>query len=223
MRSEGESQRTVLLYGDSNTWGFIPAGNKARYAPAVRWPGVLARELGPGWRVVDEALCGRTTAFDDPLSPPFVDRNGLKLLGATLESHMPLDLVVIFLGVNDLKKRFSLHAVDIATGAELLAGVASSPVFGPAGSGKPPEVLIICPPCIREVREAFGATFAGGEATSKDLRSAFRRMSEKIRVPVVYADDFVRCDPKDGIHLSADSHGILGMEVAKWVKAKFPG
>ncbi len=221
MQAENKPQRTVLLYGDSNTWGFIPAGNKTRFGPAVRWPGVLARELGPVWRVVDEALCGRTTAFDDPISPPFVDRNGLKLFGAILESHMPLDLVVVFLGVNDLKKRFALHAVDIATGVELLAGIASSPVFGPAGSGRPPALLVICPPCIEEVPEAFGATFTGGAATSRGLRQAFGQMSKKIGAPVLYADDYVRCDPADGIHFSAESHEMLGLEVAKWIKDKF--
>ena len=222
-QSENTPKRTVLIYGDSNTWGFIPGSNKMRYAPDVRWPGVFAKSLGASWIVVDAALCGRTTAFDDPLSPPFVDRNGLKLFGAVLESHMPLDLVIIFLGVNDLKKRFSLHAVDIASGVELLAGVALSPVFGPAGSGKPPAVMIICPPPIQEVPEAFGATFSGGAATSQGLRQAFERMSEKIGVPVIYADDFVCGDPADGIHFSAAHHGILGLEAAKRVKTLFPG
>jgi lysophospholipase L1-like esterase len=33
-----------------------------------------------------------------------------------LETHKPLDLVIILLGTNDLKMRFSVSAYDIANG-----------------------------------------------------------------------------------------------------------
>ena len=45
---------TILCFGDSNTWGFIPGSDCERYAPDVRWPGVMAADLGPGYRVVGE-------------------------------------------------------------------------------------------------------------------------------------------------------------------------
>ena len=62
------SERVVLCYGDSNTWGWIPAEG-GRFPRDVRWPGVLAAELGAGWQVIEEGLGGRTTVFDDPLEP----------------------------------------------------------------------------------------------------------------------------------------------------------
>ncbi len=219
--SDEEPKKVILCYGDSNTWGSVPAGNGARFPSHVRWPGVLSKLLRTNYRIIEEGLGGRTTVHDDPLSPPWVERNGIKTLGAILETHKPLDLVIIFLGTNDLKKRFDVPPVDIAAGVELLATVANNPVHGP-GNGNPPRVLAICPPTIWEVPANFGSMFKGGRERSAELKSAFHQMSKRSGLPLMYADDFVHSDPSDGIHLSAESHGILGQEVAKWILEWLP-
>ena len=90
--------RTILCFGDSNTWGDPPGGN-GRFAWHERWTGILQSSLGDGFRVIEEGLCGRTTCFDDPFSP---NRNGLAYLTVALETHCPLDLLIIMLGTNDL-------------------------------------------------------------------------------------------------------------------------
>src|SRR6185436_143967 len=96
--------KTILCFGDSNTWGFIPESITEpfwrRHAPDVRWPGVLARELGSGYSVIEEGLGGRTTVHDDPVMG---NRNGSLHLPPCLESHKPLDLVVLMMGTNYLK------------------------------------------------------------------------------------------------------------------------
>ena len=64
--------KRILCYGDSNTWGYDPVETgtegsaAARFPEDVRWTGVLQRQLGPGYRVLEEGLNGRTTAFQDP-------------------------------------------------------------------------------------------------------------------------------------------------------------
>ena len=40
-----------------------------------------------------------------------------------LETHKPIDLVIIMLGTNDLKMRFSVPACDIAAGARVLVDI----------------------------------------------------------------------------------------------------
>ena len=55
--------KRVMLYGDSNTWGFVPIKEgepSTRYPADVRWSGVLQVTLGGGYDVVVEALNGRT-------------------------------------------------------------------------------------------------------------------------------------------------------------------
>jgi lysophospholipase L1-like esterase len=60
------SMKTILCYGDSNTWGYDPATGE-RHARDERWPGVLRRELGDGYLIIEEGLNGRTTVWDDPI------------------------------------------------------------------------------------------------------------------------------------------------------------
>lgn len=211
---EEPAKKSILCYGDSNTWGYVPAGDGARFASHVRWPGALSKLLRTEYRITEEGLCGRTTCLDDPLSLD-IELNGLKMIGAVLSTHKPLDFVIILLGTNDLKCRYSFPACDIAEGVELLARAASRPEFGHNGRG--PDVLAICPPSIWEVEANFGAIFRGGREKSQELRHAFRQMSARANLPVLYAEDFIHSDPADGIHLSAESHGILGQEVAKWI------
>ena len=189
-----------------------------RWPFAMRWPGVLAGELGSGWRVIEEGLCGRTSAFPDPLEPAGVNRNGLATLGAILDSHKPLDLVIIALGSNDLKERFSMPPSDIAAGVEMLVLAAANPRFGAADANRPPAILIVCPPEVIEVPAAFGPMFRGGQETSKALKPSFRQMAARNRTPIIYAGDLLRSDPLDGIHWSAESHGALGRAIAKQIR-----
>jgi lysophospholipase L1-like esterase len=205
----------ILCYGDSNTWGYVPAGGGVRFAVNVRWPGVLSKLLSTACRITEEGLNGRTTVWDDPFAPG-IERNGLKTIGAVMDSHKPLDLVIIFLGTNDLKSRHHATAADVANGVEVVARAAYSPAFGP-GNGREPDILVICPPPVWEVASAFGPEFKGAREKSYELRPAFRQMSKRTGLPLLYAEDFVGSDPSDGIHLSQESHGVLGQEVAKWI------
>ena len=99
-------ERNILCYGDSNTWGFVPiifdyeTNYMARYSFDKRWTGILQKELGNNYRIIEEGLNGRTTNID---YPDVKGRSGTSYLNPCLYSHAPLDLVIIQLGVNDLK------------------------------------------------------------------------------------------------------------------------
>ena len=83
-----------MCFGDSNTYGAIPTlarVGRHRFAPDRRWPGIMRRQLGSGWEVLEEGHPGRTTVHDDPIEG--LHKNGLKALPVCLETHMPLDLV----------------------------------------------------------------------------------------------------------------------------------
>ena len=79
--------------------------------------------------------------MEDWLEP---DKNGRAQLPVALRTHRPLDLVVIMLGTNDMKKRFSLLPVDIAYGAAELGKLVESYDYG--GAWYPvPQVLLVSP------------------------------------------------------------------------------
>ena len=47
-------RKTILCYGDSNTFGYVPAGGGERYPEDVRWTGVLQEDLGDAYKVIEE-------------------------------------------------------------------------------------------------------------------------------------------------------------------------
>ena len=136
----------IMVFGDSNSWGWVPNPNppSVRYPVDSRWPGVLQKELGSDYEVIEEALNGRTTdAYDDSIAGAGL--NGADYLPAAIASHHPLDLVIIMLGTNDLKSVYKRTPQRIAMGAAHLVDIVNS-IKGGIGTSYPsPKVLLICP------------------------------------------------------------------------------
>nr|WP_330390789.1 GDSL-type esterase/lipase family protein [Anaerostipes sp. 494a] len=109
--------KQILCFGDSNTYGLIP-GTSERYNWSVRWTGILDQSLSQkGYRIIEEGLCGRTTVFEDPLRD---GRKGTAIFPTVLETHQPLELVVLMLGTNDCKTVYDASSNVIGKGMERL-------------------------------------------------------------------------------------------------------
>jgi lysophospholipase L1-like esterase len=199
--------KTVLCYGDSNTWGYDPA-TRTRYPPHVRWTGVLATRLGAEYRVVEEGLNGRTTRWDDPIE---IGRNGLTYLRPCIESHEPLDLIVIMLGTNDLKSRFNLSASDIAQSAAGLAEMAWRYAQAPDGSHA--KVLLVAPPAVSTLTE-FDQMFDGAREKSRQFSRYYRLAADWNDLPFFDAGAVIVSSEKDGIHFDPEEHRKLGEALA---------
>lgn len=131
--------KTILCYGDSNTYG-LKSDLVSRYPRNVRWTGILQEKLGSEYYVIEEGLGGRTTVWDDPVEDY---KNGKKYLLPCLDSHKPLDLVIIMLGTNDLKSRFSVTPFDIGASMENLV---KTIIKSDAGVDfQPPKILLVTP------------------------------------------------------------------------------
>jgi lysophospholipase L1-like esterase len=207
---------TVLCYGDSNTFGTPPVlarGELRRFAPDERWPGVLRRELGLDWSVIEEGLPGRTTVHDDPIEG--AHKNGLSYLLPCLESHRPIDIVALMLGTNDLKARFSLPAEDIADGAGVLLDAIAKSFAGPAGAA--PRVLLIAPPPLSRL-ELLSAMFAGGSEKSRRLGSLYAALAAQFRCAFLDAGSVIGSSDIDGIHIEASEHAKLGTAIAAVIR-----
>ena len=89
----------ILCYGDSNTWGYIPGSDHKRYSKQERWTGILSEMLGDSYEVIEEGLNSRTLISNDTRSGK-EGRNGFDYLLPCLDSHDPIDLVIIMLGTN---------------------------------------------------------------------------------------------------------------------------
>ena len=198
----------IVAFGDSNTWGYDPAG-AGRMAPNVRWTGVMRAELGEPFTVIEEGLNGRTTVFDDPIEP---NRRGLDYLAPCLLSHAPLDLLIIGLGCNDMKARFNASPSMIAAGVERL--VTATLAFAVAPGGRAPKILIVSPPPLASLT-GFAEMFEGAPAKALQLPALYADVARRPGAGFVNAGDFIHCSPLDGIHFEADQHAILGRVMAE--------
>jgi len=206
--------REILCFGDSNTWGYDPS-SKGRFANEVRWTGVLQAALGPGFRVIEEGLNGRTTVWEDPVEG---DKMGKRHLLPCLESQAPLDLVILMLGTNDTKKRYSAPPADIAAGVGVLLDIIAKSAAG--RDGKAPQVLLVAPAPLSKLTE-FAPMFDGGPEKSRALAALYAEQARARGCAFFDAGSVVRCSDLDGVHFEAAGHRALGEALAREVKKIF--
>jgi lysophospholipase L1-like esterase len=203
--------KRILCYGDSNTWGYNPV-TQERFDKNERWTGQLSRMLGSNYDVIEEGLNGRTTVWDDPIEGY---KNGRDYLIPCLESHKPLDLVIILLGLNDLKKRFGVSAFDVAEGAGVLVQIVQKSNAGSRGAA--PRVLLMAPPPVGKLT-AFAELFEGAEAKSQKFAEHYRRVAAELGCPFFDTATAIVSSDLDGIHFEQGDHTRLGQAVAVKVR-----
>lgn len=186
-----------------------------RFGRDQRWTGVLGRELGAAYEVIAEGCGGRTTVWDDPIEG---HKNGSTYLIPCLHSHHPLDLVIIMLGTNDLKARFSVPPTDIAASAGVLVEMVRRYPNPVAGAPQPKVLLIAPPPLQEELPDFFQDMLAGGYEKSLRFSECFRTVAEQLACPLLDARQIIKSSKIDGIHFDQADHELLGRAVAAVVK-----
>lgn len=213
--------KTIVCYGDSNTWGFMPMAElpdwtRNRFDFGTRWTGVLQKALGSEYRVEEEGLNGRTTMFDDVLDER---RNGLKYIDICMLTKMPVDLVILMLGTNDVKEHFGATAYLIARGVGRLAERIRAGGYG--FGGKCPEILVMAPAHLGTgIVDAWLGQEFGPHCLEKDARLAelYEALARENGLHFLNAAEVAEVSPADCVHLSAEAHRRLGARVAEEVR-----
>ena len=213
-----ELMKNILFYGDSNTWGFNPADG-SRYPAGSRWTDICAEQLGTGYNCIPAGMNGRMTVFDDPVKGC---RNGMEGLDYELQSHKPLDLMVIMLGTNDLKYT---DAFGSAEGMRTLVQQALSanerfylsyPVFQ-----EHPKILLISPVLITGTVNNNAACNEAAE--SEKLAGLYESIADESGLHFMDAARITGPSEIDGVHLSAEGHKAIGSAVARKIREIFEG
>lgn len=217
--------KTILCYGDSNTWGYIPIDpsfiSKMRYARNERWPGILQELLGNTYHVIEEGLNSRTTNIDYNVPP---DRNGKTYLLPCLYSHSPIDLVILSLGGNDAKTYFNRTAHDIKNGLLELIESIQTTNYG-ENFKVPPKILITSPPIPRgfteELIDENGIRFLDGAVKKiKELIKLYESIANEKNCFYIDLSEIVPSEI-DGIHYDKSAHQACAKIISKKVKTIF--
>jgi lysophospholipase L1-like esterase len=215
MNTNAKAKR-ILCYGDSNTWGWIPASmGMERYSVEKRWPGRLQELLGNDYEIIEEGLGGRTTMFDDP-RPDFPERNGLKTLSIILESHLPLDFVILMLGTTDTKELMNLSTEKIAEGVDKLVETIKS--YKILKGSSTPQILLVVPPIVREEAGFASKLFRGGSAKGRELVEAYKKIAESRNILFLDPTIEIRVDQEEGVHINAENHQKLAELIYEKIK-----
>ena len=215
-------KKYVLCYGDSNTWGVSPVRDGAgkplvRLPEDERWTGTAQNILGDAYKLLVDGNCGRTTVWDDPIEGY---KNGAAYLPPCLWSQMPLDLVIIMLGTNDLKPRFNLSAYDISLGIEVLINIVKN--SGCGYNGTTPPILIMSPIHVKENRKGTWLHEMFGDEQRAQQSHLFAKyykiIADRYNCEFLDAAEFARPSDADGIHIDPPDHFKLGQAVAKKIK-----
>lgn len=199
--------KKILAFGDSNTWGFVPGTTTMeRYSANKRWTKVLDNMCNNAY-IVEEGLCGRTTAYDDTR----IDgRNGLKELCKILQRD-EYDGIILMLGTNDCKSALNLTEKEIAYGAkqcidEILKHISCS------------SVLLMSPILLKEdvykpdKDPEFNQTSV---LVCKKLKDEYKKLASEENISFLAASEFAIASDIDCEHMDAAGHKDLALAVYK--------
>lgn len=204
----------ILCYGDSNTFGYVPI-TEERYSIKERWTGILQNLLGKDYRIIEEGCGGRTTVFEDPIYP---NKNGKEYLLPCIESHKPLDLVIIMLGTNDLKTRFNVSTNDIAHGMKKLVNIIQTYDYG-CGCDIP-KVLIVSPIRIGENVESVELSGFSKKAVnnSEKLAKKYEIVAKLQNCYYFDAASVASPSEEDSVHITKEGHSSLSKALYSKIK-----
>lgn len=208
--------KQILCFGDSNTFGSNPAGG--RHPRQVRWTGRLQALLGEQFYVIEEGMGGRNTLWDDPLEP---GRNGLKYLPVALQSHQPLDLVILSLGTNDCKTLFA--ASPRVVGASLDRLCCTVTQFPYRDGGPVPKLLLVSPLHIgMDIANSHFPSFDTGSAIkSRQLAPYVQEVARQHNALFLDAAQVAAPSELDQLHMDAQGHQALAQALFRVISDYF--
>ncbi len=202
-----QDMKKALFYGDSNTYGYDPAGFMGgRYPKESRWTALLAKSLKGEWEIAADGMPGRMI--------PRAGK-GVEMLLDYVKAEMPLDLFAVMLGTNDLLSMRHPDALAVSAGMENL--------IRSAREALPSRILLVAPPQIRFTDPSCTEPFVRGDGTyprdcleqSTLLARFYGEMA--VRYDILFADasawelDFAF----DGVHLSEEGNVLFAGEMRK--------
>lgn len=202
--------KTVLLYGDSFFWG-VDGSQAARHERDDRIGVICQNLLQDRFDVVTEGLRGRTMFGENAYFP---ERDGLAQFGPIFASHLPIDVIVIMLGSNDLNSKTRHDPKDIADALD--SYVEKMKFWCDFMKYNLPQVLVVSPPHIDESSlTVFKDIFAGSASYIDELADKLQEKASQSDFAFLDGRNIVKSINTDGIHIDANNNKKLATAISK--------
>ena len=204
---KGGLMKKVVFYGDSNTYGYDPSGMMGgRYPRRSRWTTILAEHLEGEWSVARDGMPGRMI--------PEAGK-GLGYVIDALKAEMPMDLLAVMLGTNDL---LTMRRPDASKAAEKMENLIAA-----AQEALGTDILLIAPMQIRFTDPSCTDPFVRGsgdyaQRCLEESRLLARYYEEIARRRGTYFADASSWETEiafDGVHLTERGNALFAKEMEK--------
>ncbi|MGB4800473.1 MAG: GDSL-type esterase/lipase family protein [Candidatus Saccharimonadales bacterium] len=198
--------KSILIYGDSNTYGEA-AFHRRRLPYDDRWTSKLQKLLDQNTldaRVISEGLSGRIAG---DYKQHDTHTNGLRHFEAIYRSHVPIDILIIALGTNDMQPKYKQTAEMIFDNLMQYRDMVRS-VAADSSTMAPPHVVYLIPPLIHS-REDY---FIGDVSLIKKMTDGMKRAKE------LFIESGAISLSEDGVHISSEGHSEVAEKVYKKIR-----
>ena len=163
--------------------------------------------LGNNFEIIEEGLNSRTLISNDT-RPGKEGKNGYEYLIPCLDTHDPINLVVLMLGTNELKNVYNKEAEEIG---KMLEEYFVKTILNRKSQLKEsyPKLLIVAPPIVNENQEYCKAQnkYLGAMEKSKRLNNIYKEIAERYNCYFLSNEGLET--GIDGVHLNKESHRKL--------------
>ena len=188
--------KKIVLYGDSNTYGYDPRGIlDRRYPKEDRWPDLLSRN--PAWDIRAYGLNGRT-----------IPRHNAEFayLDQILMNTAPFDLICIMLGSNDLLYMMEPDISFVSECADrMLAYLLGRSCIGEDGG----KVLLLSPPPF-QIHDSYSAVH---NQVSLSFADTYRQLSETYHTHFADVGQWNIEISYDGVHFTENGHHTFAKQM----------
>lgn len=196
----------ILVYGDSNVWGSTEYDEHGRLNRDERWAGRVRNLLGDDFEIIEAGYPGRCAGSFEKARERDKDYDGHEHYEIIFKSATPIDLVIIALGTNDLKKKYERSTETIVDDLLWFEGRTH---YMEDYNGKLPEFLYILPPKAENQVGWF-------EMDEDERKKLITLMKEKV-------ENWVDLDTValtgDGVHFSVEGHEDIANRVVEKIRS----
>ena len=191
--------KKIVCYGDSNTFGFN-SKNGSQFDDGICWTSVLQRNLGEGYKVINEGMCNRTGFVENPDGFIF---DGPKHFAEFISKSDNIDILILWIGTNDLMFQYNITSETIENGLKNLIELAKTKA----------KKIIIIPPVIlsKKILDSYFANMFDETSIkkSKEVGKIHKKLAQNYDCEYFDVNEFVKPSDVDGLHYDETSHKII--------------